>query len=311
MSLINVAIVAVDGFSPFHYSVPCILFGDSVSGEKRFNVTICAETPGFLTSKDGFALNATQDYTAISQADIVVVPYWQHVLERPPQTLLDSLVQARDNGAEIVGLCLGSFVLAWAGLLDGKRAATHWEFEHQFQSLFPYVQLDINALYVDDGNIITSAGTAAALDCCLYIIRQRFGSVVANQIARQPVPKDTRDGRINCLIDYLQQHITEPHSLDSLAEVVSMSRRTLTRHFIKATGMSVSDWLTAERLRRSQILLEAGNMPIERVAELVGFNSAVTWRQQFKARFGVSPAEWRKTFRIQPSSENDNSVALE
>lgn len=311
MSLINVAIVAVDGFSPFHYSVPCILFGDSVSGEKRFNVTICAETPGFLTSKDGFALNATQDYTAIGQADIVVVPYWQHVLERPPQTLLDSLVQARDNGAEIVGLCLGSFVLAWAGLLDGKRAATHWEFEHQFQSLFPYVQLDINALYVDDGNIITSAGTAAALDCCLYIIRQRFGSVVANQIARRMIVPPYRDGRINCLIDYLQQHITEPHSLDSLAEVVSMSRRTLTRHFIKATGMSVSDWLTAERLRRSQILLEAGNMPIERVAELVGFNSAVTWRQQFKARFGVSPAEWRKTFRIQPSSENDNSVALE
>jgi transcriptional regulator GlxA family with amidase domain len=151
-------------------------------------------------------------------------------------------VQARDNGAEIVGLCLGSFVLAYAGILDGKRAATHWEFENQFQSLFPHVQLDINALYVDDGNIITSAGTAAALDCCLYIIRQRFGSVVANQIARrmivpphreggqaqfiaQPVPNDTRDARINCLIDYLQQHITEPHSLDSLA-VVSMSRRT-------------------------------------------------------------------------------------
>ena len=209
-------------------------------------------------------------------------------------------------------------MLAYAGILDGKRAATHWEFEHHFQSLFPRVQLDINALYVDDDNIITSAGTAAALDCCLYIIRQRFGSVVANQIARrmivpphreggqaqfiaQPVPKDTRDARINCLIDYLQQHITEPHNLDSLAKVVSMSRRTLTRHFVNATGMTVADWLTAERLRRSQILLEAGNMPVERVAELVGFNSAVTWRQQFKARFGVSPTEWRKTFRIQPS----------
>lgn len=112
MPLVNVAIVAVDGFSPFHYSVPCILFGDTVSGEKRFNVTICAEKPGFLTSKDGFALHATQDFSAIASAEIVVVPYWQHVLERPPQTLLDSLVQARDNGAEIVGLCLGSFVLA-------------------------------------------------------------------------------------------------------------------------------------------------------------------------------------------------------
>ncbi|MEI9483156.1 helix-turn-helix domain-containing protein [Enterobacter cancerogenus] len=314
MPLTHVAIVAVDGFSPFHYAVPCILFGDTVSGETRFKVTICAEKPGLLTSKDGFALNATQDFSAIGQADIVVVPYWQHVLERPPQALLDSLVQAKKRGAAIVGLCLGAFVLGYAGILDGKRAATHWEFERQFQSLFPKVQLDINALYVDDDHIITSAGTAAALDCCLYIIRQRFGSVVANQIARrmivpphreggqaqfiaQPVPKDTRDARINCLIDYLQQHIAQPHNLDSLAAIVSMSRRTLTRHFIHATGMSVADWLSAERLRRSQILLESGNLPIESVAAEVGFASAVTYRQQFKARFGVSPMEWRKTFR--------------
>lgn len=314
MPLTHVAIVAVDGFSPFHYAVPCILFGDTVSGETRFKVTICAEKPGLLTSKDGFALNATQDFSAIGQADIVVVPYWQHVLERPPQALLDSLVQAKKRGAAIVGLCLGAFVLGYAGILDGKRAATHWEFERQFQSLFPKVQLDINALYVDDDHIITSAGTAAALDCCLYIIRQRFGSVVANQIARrmivpphreggqaqfiaQPVPKDTRDARINCLIDYLQQHIAQPHNLDSLAAIVSMSRRTLTRHFTHATGMSVADWPSAERLRRSQILLESGNLPIESVAAEVGFASAVTYRQQFKARFGVSPMEWRKTFR--------------
>ncbi|WP_312079096.1 helix-turn-helix domain-containing protein [Leclercia sp.] len=316
MKLTTVAIVAVDGFSPFHYSVPCILFGDSVSGKKRFNVTICAENPGLLTSREGFALNATEDYSAIRQADIVVVPYWAHVLERPPQTLLDSLVQARDNGAEIVGLCLGSFVLGYAGILNGKRAATHWEFERQFQSLFPAVQLDINALYVDDDNIITSAGTAAALDCCLYIIRQRFGSVIANQIARrmivpphreggqaqfiaQPVPETTRDARINNLIDYLQHNISQPLNLDALAESVAMSRRTLTRHFMKATGMSVVSWITAERLRRSQLLLESSNLPVEAVAEQVGYLSAVTLRQQFKARFGVSPAEWRKTFRTQ------------
>jgi transcriptional regulator GlxA family with amidase domain len=316
VKLTTVAIVAVDGFSPFHYSVPCILFGDSVSGKKRFNVTICAENPGLLTSREGFALNATEDYSAIRQADIVVVPYWAHVLERPPQTLLDSLVQARDNGAEIVGLCLGSFVLGYAGILNGKRAATHWEFERQFQSLFPAVQLDINALYVDDDNIITSAGTAAALDCCLYIIRQRFGSEVANQIARrmivpphreggqaqfiaQPVPETTRDARINNLIDYLQHNISQPLNLDALAVSVAMSRRTLTRHFMKATGMSVVSWITAERLRRSQLLLESSNLPVEAVAEQVGYLSAVTLRQQFKARFGVSPAEWRKTFRTQ------------
>jgi len=191
VKLTTVAIVAVDGFSPFHYSVPCILFGDTVSGKKRFEVTICAEKPGLLTSRDGFALNAAQDYSAIGQADIVVVPYWQHVLERPPQTLLDSLVQARDKGAQIVGL-----------------------------------------------------------------------------------------------------------NLDALAASVAMSRRTLTRHFMKATGMSVVSWIAAERLRRSQLLLESSNLPIEAVAEQVGYLSAVTWRQQFKARFGVSPAEWRKTFRL-------------
>jgi transcriptional regulator GlxA family with amidase domain len=121
------------------------------------------------------------------------------------QTLLDSLVQARDRGAEIVGLCLGSFVLGYAGILDGKRAATHWEFERQFQSLFPNVQLDINALYVDDDNIITSAGTAAALDCCLYIIRQRFGSVVANQIARRMIVPPHREGRRSLLRSLCQK----------------------------------------------------------------------------------------------------------
>ncbi|MDU1083903.1 MAG: helix-turn-helix domain-containing protein, partial [Leclercia adecarboxylata] len=164
-------------------------------------------------------------------------------------------------------------------------------------------------------NIITSAGTAAALDCCLYIIRQRFGSEVANQIARrmivpphreggqaqfiaQPVPETTRDARINNLIDYLQRNISQPLNLDTLAESVAMSRRTLTRHFMKATGMSVASWITAERLRRSQLLLESSNLPIEAVAEQVGYLSAVTLRQQFKARFGVSPAEWRKTFRM-------------
>ncbi|HDZ0443102.1 TPA: helix-turn-helix domain-containing protein [Klebsiella pneumoniae] len=290
MKLTDVAIVAVEGFSPFHYAVPCMLFGDSVSEIKRFNLHICAERPGLLRARDGFALYATGDYAALEQADIVVVPYWGEVDRRPPQALLDSLVRARDNGAEIVGLCLGAFVLGYAG------------------------QLDINALYVDDQRIITSAGTAAALDCCLYIIRQRFGSLAANQIARrmivsphreggqaqfiaQPVPKNTRDARINCLLDYLQQHIAEPHSLDSLARVVAMSRRTLTRHFARATGMSITDWLTAERLRRSQTLLEAGDLPVEQVAEAVGYLSAVTWRQQFKARFGVSPTEWRRTFR--------------
>ena len=122
MKLTEVAIVAVDGFSPFHYSVPCMLFGDTVSETKRFNLHICAERPGLLSARDGFALNASGDFSLLAQVDIVVVPYWGAVHQRPPQSLLDSLVRARENGAEIVGLCLGAFVLGYAGLLDGKLA---------------------------------------------------------------------------------------------------------------------------------------------------------------------------------------------
>ena len=314
MRPVTVAIVAAEDFSPFHFSAPCIMFSEKAAAKKRFEVQVCAETPGVVTSREGFSVTAPQGLAAVTVADIVIVPWWGTPSLRPPQSLLDALVQARQNGAQVVGLCLGAFVLGYAGLLDGRRAATHWEFEADFQARFPDAHLDINALYVDDDGIITSAGTAAALDCCLYLIRQRFGSTVANQIARrmivpphreggqaqfiaQPVAKNTQDQRINRLLDYLRQHSHEQHDLDSLAKKVMMSRRSLSRHFMQATGSGVAQWLINERLRRSQELLECTSLPVERIAGEVGFLSPVTWRQHFKSRFGVSPAEWRKTFR--------------
>lgn len=171
MRPLTVAIIAVAGFSPFHLSVPFIVFSEKMAEKKRFHVIICAEKPGNVDSADGFSVTATHDYTAVIQADIVIIPYWGTITQKPPQKLLEALTTARDNGAQIVGLCLGTFVLGYAGLLKNKRAATHWEFEREFQARFPQTHLDINALYVDDDGIITSAGTAAALDCCLYIVR--------------------------------------------------------------------------------------------------------------------------------------------
>lgn len=314
MRPLTVAIIAVAGFSPFHLSVPFIVFSEKMAEKKHFHVIICAEKPGNVDSADGFSVTATHDYTAVIQADIVIIPYWGTITQKTPQKLLEALTTARDNGAQIVGLCLGTFVLGYAGLLKNKRAATHWEFEREFQARFPQTHLDINALFVDDDGIITSAGTAAALDCCLYIVRQHFGSDYANHIARrmvvppyrtggqaqfieQPVPKNTHDERINLLLDYLRQNIAQQHDLDSLAQRVMMSRRTLTRHFMKATGSSIAEWLITERLRRSQELLGSSQLPVERIAAEVGFLSPVTWRQHFKSHFGVSPAEWRKTFR--------------
>lgn len=310
----TVALVASEGFSTFHFSVPLILFGDSVGDSPRFTRYICAETPGLVWSKEGTAVQADADFTTLAACDIVVIPFWGQVDEKPSTALLNALVAARRNGATLVGLCLGTFVLAYAGLLDNRRAATHWEYEKAFQRQFPRVKLDVNVLYTDDDGLITSAGTAAALDCCLYVIRQRFGASIANQIARrmvtpphreggqaqfiaQTVPYSSHDVRINPLLAYLQHNLAQAHALDDLAERVAMSRRTLTRRFQKATGMTIGEWLTSERLRRSQTLLENSTLSIERIAEQSGFHSAITFRQVFREKMGVSPQEWRKTFQ--------------
>lgn len=314
MTTTSVAIVASEGFSTFHFSVPLILFGDSASSEKRFTRYICAETPGMVWSKEGTAVMADADFSTLAQCEIVIVPFWRDVDEKPSPALLEALRTARNNGATLVGLCLGTFVLAYAGLLDRHRAATHWEYEKAFVRLFPHVSLDVNVLYTDDDGLITSAGTAAALDCCLYVIRQRFGTRVANQIARrmvtpphreggqaqyieQAVPQNTNDKRINLLLEFLQQNLAQPLNIDTLAERAAMSRRTLTRHFQKATGMSVGEWIMTERLRRSQSLLESTQLSIEQVAERSGFQSSITFRQAFREKMGVSPGEWRNTFQ--------------
>ena len=313
---IVVAVITFDHFSPFHCAVPCLIFGDTMMpGASLFELRLCAgdatRQPG---SAQGFRIDASHGLEGLIGADIVIIPFWRDPAERPAQPLLDALVAARSRGAQIVGLCLGTYVLAYAGLLEGRRASTHWEFEQDFMGRFPAVRLDTNALYVDDEGLITSAGTAAGLDCCLYLVREHHGSRIANKLARrlvvpphrdggqaqfieQPVPASTRDARINQLFDHLRMHLAEPHSLDALAAHCLMSRRTFTRRFQLATGLSVGEWLLAERLRRSQELLETSGHSMDRIAEQAGLKTAAILRQHFRARFGVSPSEWRRSFR--------------
>lgn len=314
MSALTVAVMATAGFSPFHFSVPCIIFGQSMPQPDLFRVAICAEKPGVVLSDIGLSINVEQGLALLDQADIIIIPYWNNPDERPSQALLEALRKAWQRGAEVVGLCLGTYVLAYAGLLDGHRAATHWEFEKDFTERFPAVHLDSNSLYTSDERLITSAGTAAGIDCCLNIIRDHYGSAVANRVARRmvvppyreggqaqfierPVPVSTRDSKINELIEYLRRNLDKPHDLDSLAGFVNMSRRTLTRHFSRATGTTPGEWLNAERLQRSQELLETTNRSIESVSALSGFQSPISFRQSFKAKFSVSPSEWRRAFR--------------
>ncbi|ANC40969.1 AraC family transcriptional regulator [Hafnia alvei] len=313
MPSLSVAVVATPGVSPFHFSIPFMIFGRAVEPD-LFNVSICAEEAGPVRSDMGFTIDVPHGLELLRIADIIVIPYWNHPDEKPSERLLIGLRDAWHRGAEIVGLCLGAYVLAYSGLLDDRRAATHWEFEQDFRNRFPCIRLDNNALYTTDERLITSAGTAAGIDCCLNIIREHYGSQAANHAARRmvvppyreggqaqfiehPVPTNTRDEKINELLDYIRSNLARPHDLKALASLVNMSRRTFTRHFLKTTGVTVGVWINVQRLQRSQELLETTSASIESVSELAGFQSPVSFRQSFKARFNVSPSEWRRAFR--------------
>ncbi|HKN79646.1 MAG TPA: helix-turn-helix domain-containing protein [Lysobacter sp.] len=312
-SPIKVAVVAFDGISVFHLSVPCVVFQSPAQGAPAFEVVVCAADRGAIRTTSGFRLAGLASLVALNKADAIVVPSWRDVEERPPERLLRALRDAHARGAQVVGLCLGAHVLAEAGLLDGRRATTHWEYAERLAHRFPAVEVDPNVLYVEEDRVMTSAGTAAGLDACLHLLRQRIGADAANRVARrlvvpphrqggqaqfieQPLPRTSGGTRLATLVDAVRSRIAEPHTLDSLATEARMSRRTFTRRFKALTGTTVVAWLLAERLARSQQLLETTDQPVERIAELAGFGSVVSLRQHFRTAFGVSPTQWRRTF---------------
>ncbi|MGK6310725.1 helix-turn-helix domain-containing protein [Variovorax sp. DT-64] len=308
-----VAIVAFDGISPFHLSVPCIVFGDALGADSPFEVLVCAAEPAPLMTTAGFTLSDLAPLSALKKADVIVVPSWRDTNERPPERLLNALRDAHARGVQIIGLCFGAHVLAEAGLLDGRRATTHWEYASAMGSRFPTVDIDPNVLYVEDGNVLTSAGTAAGIDACLHLVRRRLGAELANRLARrlvvqphreggqaqfieQPLPSTAGGTRLAQLIDSVRARLEQPHSLDSLASEASMSRRSFTRHFKALTGTTVQSWLLMERLALSQRLLEQTDQSVERIAGIAGFGSAVSLRHHFRLTLGVNPTAWRRSF---------------
>jgi transcriptional regulator GlxA family with amidase domain len=275
---------------------------------------VCAVEPGELRSQIGFTIGTRHGLGEFARAQIVVVPSWRDPHEPAPASLLAALRRAHKRGALIIGLCLGAYVLAEAGLLDGRRATTHWRWTRLFAERFPRVQLDPAVLYVDDGDVITSAGTAAGIDCCLHVVRKQYGAEASNRIARmlvvpphrqggqaqyieQPVMTRANDTPLTRALSWATLHLDQLHSLDSLAARALMSRRTFTRHFRKLTGSTVGQWLLGQRLTLAQRLLETSDQPIELIAVRAGFGSALSMRQHFGAALKTSPSTYRREFR--------------
>lgn len=311
----RVVIVAFEGISLFHLSVPVAIFRDAQANATLFNVVVCACKTGELRSADGMGLVIEHDYAALNQADIVIFPSWE--VDTPPNDTLRAKIRERvQANAVVVGLCLGAYALAYSGVLAGKSATTHWRYSQDFRSRFPDVLLDCDPLYVAQDNIITSAGTAAAIDCCLFITKQLCGVSNANEVARMMVSAPLRSGgqnqfikhiapkpgshgpdtRIGELISEVLSDLTQCWTLRGAAEQCAMSERSFSRHFTAQQGLSFTRWLATMRLNYSLELLETGKYGIGLVSELAGFSSEQNFRKLFKNSFGVTPQDWKRQF---------------
>ncbi|MBI5132062.1 MAG: helix-turn-helix domain-containing protein [Rhodopseudomonas palustris] len=309
----RLAILAYDQISPFMLSTPLAVFGEPflASGHR---VDVCAAQPR-LSATAGLTIEAPLRLEDARDADIVILPGWRNADEPVPAAITSELRAAESRGALVVGLCLGAFGLAQARLLDGRRATTHWACVETFAARFPEVEVDRGALFVDEGRVLTSAGIASGLDCCLHLLGRISGTAEANRVARhlvvapqrageqpqlieRPAIGSSADRRITELLETLRADPTSTPSLDELAARASMSRRSLTRHIRARTGGALGDWLRRVRLARAQELLANGARGLEDVAVRCGFPDAPALRMAFRTELGMTPRQWLARQRL-------------
>lgn len=306
-----VAVLAFDGVRPFQLSIPCEVFGDGQPDRAVSELRVCALERAPVRTSSGFSIETPYDLDDLRGADVVFVPSWSDVAEAPPQRLVDALVERHAAGAIIVGLCLGAFVVAAAGLLEGRRATTHWAFGDEFRRKFPNVTLDENVLYVDEGQVVTSAGVASGLDCCLHLARRLFGPRATKALAQNLVLSPIRAGgqaqfvertfgdvevetRLQAALEHIRRHLGDAHTIDLVADRMGMSRRSFTRRFFAQTNMTFGAWLLNERLHAARHDLKTTKASIAEISEKLGFGSAASMRARFRETFGVSPRRWRE-----------------
>lgn len=315
------ATVLYEGAWPFELAVPCEVFGVDRSdlAASWYRHRVCAAEPPPVRSAAGFTIDTPYGLDEIRRADTVIIPAWRDPAAPVPDALLDALVTAHRRGARLMSVCTGAFVLAAAGLLDGRPATTHWYHARELAERFPTVRVDPSVLYIDDGDILTSAGTAAGVDLCLHVVRRDHGASVANSVARRMVVPPHRDGGqaqyveapiaaaqgadpIAAVLGWALEHLHQPLTVERLARRAAMSPRTFARRFRAVTGTTPHQWLVGQRILMAQHLLEAGDDAVEAIAARCGFGSSAGMRLHFQRALSTSPQAYRRLFRSPPPS---------
>jgi transcriptional regulator GlxA family with amidase domain len=312
---VKIAIYAFDGVTTFHLAVPQLVFGEAnrLDAAAEWTTALWSAAGGPITTAEGYALGPLADPQLLETADIVIIPSWPERLPEADPMLLDRLRAAHARGAQVVGLCLGAFPVADAGLLTGRSAVTHWAAMDQLSARHQDVAVDASVLYIDHGDVMTSAGTASGLDACLHLVRRYLGAAAANRVARsmvvaphreggqaqyieRPVSPAASDTPIADVMAWALDHLDAPLHIEALAARSRLSRRSFIRRFGEATGTTPARWVLDQRLDKARELLETTAWGIGRVAEHCGFGSEVTLRQNFQARFATTPGQYRRRF---------------
>ncbi|CCD99933.1 transcriptional regulator FtrA [Bradyrhizobium sp. STM 3809] len=310
-----VAVITYDGLCTFEFGIAVEVFGlprpEFDFPWYRFKV-VSAEGKR-SRAIGGIVVEADAPLARLKDARTIIVPGWRDRNERPPERLLHAIAQASARGARCLSICSGVFVLAAAGLLDGRRATTHWRHMPDLKRLYPRISIEEDTLYVDEGDVITSAGSAAGIDACLHLVRRDFGSKVANAVARRLVMPPHRDGgqaqyviapvqarpgrAIGEVMDWARARLAQPIAISAMARRAGMSERTFLRRFHESTGAGPAAWLQQQRMSRARELLESGALPLADVSAQCGYQSLETFRVAFRRSIGTSPAAYRARFR--------------
>jgi AraC family transcriptional activator FtrA len=318
----RVAVLAYNDLCTFEFGIVVEVFAlrRPELNVEWYDLEVCSLERGPIRAMGGIRVEARRGLRGFRQAGTIVIPGWRHADEAPPVALVKALRAAHADGARLVSICSGVFVLAATGLLDGKRVTTHWRYVDRLTSRFPKVRVEPDVLYVDEGSILTSAGSAAGIDLCLHIVRRDYGAEIANQVARRLVMPPHRDGGqaqyvrdpvptqaaggLAPVLAWAQSHLGKPWRVPDLARKAAMSGRTFARQFRLQTGTTPHQWLIHQRLLAAQRRLEKTDEAIDQIAEAVGLETAATLRHHFSRVLGTTPTAYRKRFstRLAPSS---------